>query len=75
MFVNMYMLEKISHIRDHFLGKKVWRLISAQNNILFETKMGTPGKNCRNPPKNGFFPIKDMQTFDQPFMDDGECAV
>ena len=27
----------------------------------------------------GIFPIKDMQTppltFDQPFMDDGECAV
>ena len=56
--------------------------MSAQNNILFETELGTPGKNCRNagtPPKNGFFPIKDMQTppltFDQPFMDDDECAV
>ena len=31
------------------------------------------------PPKNGFFLIKGMQTppliFDQPIMDDGECAV
>ena len=41
--------------------------------------MGTPGKNFRNPPKKWVFPnygyADPPLTFDQPFMDDGECAV
>ena len=49
------------------------------NNIIFETKMGTPGKNCRNPQKMGFSKSRMCRppplTFYQSLMDDGECGV